>query len=87
MHFFVGEKHWYAAEYDPKDRSIFGYFVDDQNRAETGWDYTFLDDLKSFEDVRGREVTRNLDWRPCLAGTIERIAKAHRSEKKNLENT
>ncbi len=74
-HFFLGGCDWYMAEYGPPDRIFFGYAIlnDDLENAE--WGYISFDELRSV-NVRGVQVDRDLDWRPCKASEVQRIVQS-----------
>ena len=76
-HFFIGGSDWYAAEYDPSDRLLFGYAVLNQDYQNSEWGYFSLDDLKDIR-VRGIEIDRDLHWDEQPAGSIDDIVKGMR---------
>ncbi len=76
-HFFIGGSDWYAAEYDPSDRLLFGYAVLNQDYQNSEWGYFSLDELKDIR-VRGIEIDRDLHWDERPAGSIDDIVKGMR---------
>jgi hypothetical protein len=62
-HFFnpTGAGDWYATEYDPEDRVIFGYasIFGDWNDE---WGYTSLDELEAYKGRFGLGIERDLYW-------------------------
>ena len=74
-HFFIFSSDWYIAEYDPKDKIMFGFAIlnDDYQNAE--WGYVSYEELRDLK-VYGFEVERDMDWYPKKAGLIDRIVKA-----------
>ncbi|MEL6498369.1 MAG: DUF2958 domain-containing protein [Planctomycetota bacterium] len=76
-HFFIGGSDWYAAEYDPNDRLLFGYAVLNQDYQNSEWGYFSLDELKDIR-VRGIEIDRDLHWDERPAGSIDDIVKGMR---------
>ena len=62
-HFFnpTGAGDWYATEYDPKDRTIFGY-ASIFNDWKDEWGYTSLDELEAFKGRFGLGIERDLYW-------------------------
>lgn len=76
-HFFIGGSDWYAAEYDPNDRLLFGYAVLNQDYQNSEWGYFSLDELKDIR-VQGIEIDRDLHWDERQAGSIDDIVKGMR---------
>ncbi len=71
-HFFLFGSDWYIAEYNPKDKVMFGYAIlnGDYQNAEWGcMSYTELRDL----NVKGFEVDRDMYWEPKKAQYIDKI--------------
>ena len=71
-HFFIFNSDWYIAEYDPKNKIMFGYAIlnGDYQNAEWGYiDYNELRDL----NVKGFEIDRDKYWEPKKAGLVEKI--------------
>jgi hypothetical protein len=62
-HFFnpTGAGDWYATEYDPETRIIFGYasiFCDENDE----WGYTSLVELEEYKGKWGLGIERDLFW-------------------------
>lgn len=70
-HFFnpTGAGDWYAIEYDPKDRTIFGYasIFGDWNDE---WGYTSLNELDAFKGRFGLGIERDLNWTEKRASQV-----------------
>jgi hypothetical protein len=62
-HFFnpTGAGDWWATEYDPVERTIFGY-VSIFNDWNDEWGYTSLDELEAFKGRWGLGIERDLYW-------------------------
>jgi hypothetical protein len=74
MHFFLGGSDWYIAEYDPNERSFFGYAVLNNDWEMAEWGYISLDELKSIK-VGFVEVDRDLHWKPKKFSEIKKGAR------------
>ena len=70
-HFFnpTGAGDWYATEYDPVDRIIYGYasIFHDWNDE---WGCTSLDELESFKGQFGLGIERDLYWHEKPASEV-----------------
>jgi len=57
----AGGGRWFATEYDPKTRNIFGYasIFNDHNNE---WGYTNLDELEAFKGPMGLGIERDRFW-------------------------
>ena len=77
VHFFLGGCDWYAAEYDKKDESFFGFAIlnDDYENAE--WGYFSMQELCEVK-VKFIEVDRDIYFAPKKAIEIEKIRKAEK---------
>lgn len=62
-HFFNpgGAGDWYATEYDPVERIIFGYASIFQDWNDE-WGYTSLDELVAYKSPFGLGIERDLYW-------------------------
>ena len=80
MHFFIGGCDWYAVEYDPADRSFFGFVILNGDYDSAEWGYFSLDEIASLK-VKYLEVDRDLHWQQRKAIEVEEIRKAQRWEK------
>lgn len=47
-HFFIGDSHWYAAEFDGKD-TFFGYVTLNADHQNAEWGYFSLSELKEVQ--------------------------------------
>jgi hypothetical protein len=72
-HFFnpTGAGNWYATEYDPVDRIIYGYasIFGDWNDE---WGYTALSELEAFKGGFGLGIERDLYWQEKPASEVIR---------------
>lgn len=75
MHFFLGGCDWYGCEYDPDRRIFFGFAILNGNLQNAEWGYFALEELKAVR-VGPFEIDRELEWTPCKASQIEKIAEA-----------
>ena len=78
MHFFLGGCDWYAAEYDPRERVLFGYAILNNDLDNAEWGYTSLDELREVRTRQDIEIDRDLYWNPQKALEIEKIAESYR---------
>ena len=70
-HFFnpAGAGDWYATEYDPVDRILFGY-VSIFRDWNDEWGYTSLDELETYKDQFGLGIERDLYWKEKRASEV-----------------
>lgn len=70
-HYFnpTGAGDWYATEYNPEDRCIFGYasIFHDWNDE---WGYTSLDELEAYKGPLGLGIERDLYWAEKKASEV-----------------
>jgi hypothetical protein len=70
-HYFnpTGAGDWYATEYNPEDRCIFGYasIFHDWNDE---WGYTSLDELEAYKGPLGLGIERDLYWTERKASEV-----------------
>jgi Protein of unknown function (DUF2958) len=70
-HFFnpAGGGDWYATEYDPVDRIIFGYasIFHDWNDE---WGYTSLEELEAFKGKWNLGIERDFYWKEKPASAV-----------------
>ena len=70
-HYFnpTGAGDWYATEYDPVERIIFGYasIFNDWNDE---WGYTSLDELAAYKGRFGLGIERDLYWQEKRASEV-----------------
>lgn len=59
---------WYALEYDPQDRTFFGYV--EGHEKELG--YFSLDELESVTGPMGLKIERDLCFKPTPLGEVKR---------------
>lgn len=62
-HYFnpAGAGDWYATEYDPVDRIIFGYASIFQDWNDE-WGYTSLEELEAYKSPFGLGIERDVYW-------------------------
>jgi len=72
-HYFdpSGAGDWYATEYDPVDRIIFGYASIFQDWNDE-WGYTSLDELGAYKGQWGLGIERDLYWKEKRASEVIR---------------
>ena len=70
-HFFnpTGAGDWWATEYDPENKTIFGYvsIFHDHNDE---WGYTSLDELEAYKGRWGLGIERDLYWKEKKASEV-----------------
>ena len=71
LHFFIGNTHWYIAEYSPENRLFFGYTILNGDLQCAEWGYISFDELLALR-VGPLEVDRDLLWEPKRFAEIER---------------
>jgi hypothetical protein len=64
--------HWYFAEYDPINRSLFGFNIGGSDGISSGW-YALQDLLNYEKKGVAWEVTVDGNWSPTLAEDIPQI--------------
>jgi len=77
MHFFLDGQDWYLAEYDPKRRRFFGYFVPNDDYHNARWDHFSFDELCQMRAKANARVVRNTHWVPRRAIEVNRIRDAY----------
>ncbi|MBI5614237.1 DUF2958 domain-containing protein [Candidatus Gottesmanbacteria bacterium] len=75
MHFFMGGSDWFAAEYDPGEKTFFGFVILNADYEMAEWGYFSLQELSELK-VSFLEVDRDLYWTPRKAVEVEQIRKA-----------
>jgi hypothetical protein len=72
-HFFnpMGAGDWYAIEYDPADRCVFGY-VSIFHDWNDEWGRTSLDELEEYKGPLGLGIERDLYWTEKKASEVIR---------------
>ena len=79
QHFFLGGCDWYAAEFGPKERLLFGYTILNNDRDNAEWGYFGFDELRDLRTKQGYEVDRDIYWTPGHASEIDKIRQTYLS--------
>ena len=77
MHFFLGGCDWYAVEYDPENKTFFGFVILNNDYEMAEWGYFSLEELCSIK-VEYLEIDRDLHFTPTKAIDVASIRKAQR---------
>ena len=73
-HFFILSSDWYIAEYDPKNKLMFGFAILNNDYQNAEWGYIDFNELNEL-NVYGFQVERDMEWYPKKASSIDRIVK------------
>ena len=71
-HFYLGESHWFIAEYDDVD-TMFGFCILNGDLEMAEWGYVSFQDLKDINVLGLYQVQYDVYWTPKPAGQVELI--------------
>ncbi|WP_020585838.1 DUF2958 domain-containing protein [Desulfobacter curvatus] len=71
-HFYLGESHWFIAEYDHVD-TMFGFCILNGDLEMAEWGFVSLEELKDINVLGLYQVQFGVHWTPKPAGQVDLI--------------
>nr|WP_321402044.1 DUF2958 domain-containing protein [uncultured Desulfobacter sp.] len=71
-HFYLGESHWFIAEYDHVD-TMFGFCILNGDLEMAEWGFVSLEELKDINVLGRYQVQFDVHWPPKPAGQVDLI--------------
>lgn len=66
---------YYATEYDPEERKLYGYCISALGPDCDEWGYTSLEEIEGVRNAYGLGIERDLWFRPCpVSELMEKVA-------------